>query len=135
MVQSIFSRDTPLESLVSTLPKADLLVREVSAASIIAKVARDRYMAEIALQYPAYGFEKHVGYGTALHKNALLEHGPCPEHRQSFRPIREIIAQMSQNPQNRLILAKIPRKPLSEPLGASKIPKRYLPAKKAKPPN
>lgn len=88
-----FLKGTPLEDLVETLPKADLLVREVSAASIIAKVARDRYMAEIALQYPAYGFEKHVGYGTALHRKALLEHGICPEHRQSFRPIREIFAQ------------------------------------------
>lgn len=93
-----FLQGTPLENRVSTMPKADLLVREVSAASIIAKVARDRYMAEIALQYPAYGFEKHVGYGTALHKRALLEHGICPEHRQSFRPIREIIAQNAPKP-------------------------------------
>ena len=93
-----------MESKVTLLKKADSLIKEVSAASIIAKVARDRYMAEIAPQYPAYGFEKHVGYGTALHKKALLEHGICPEHRTSFRPIREILAQNSpqttQSPSN-----------------------------------
>lgn len=82
---------TPLENKVALLPKADFLVKEVSAASIIAKVARDRYMANLAGQYPGYGFEKHVGYGTAAHKSALLELGPCPEHRKSFRPIAELI--------------------------------------------
>lgn len=92
-----FLKNTPLESKVTLLKKADSLIKEVSAASIIAKVARDRYMTEIAPQYPAYGFEKHVGYGTALHKNALLEHGICPEHRTSFRPIREIFAQNTPN--------------------------------------
>lgn len=93
-----FLQNTPLESKVALLKKADALIKEVSAASIIAKVARDRYMAEIATQYPAYGFEKHVGYGTALHQKALRTHGICPEHRTSFRPIREIIAQNAPNP-------------------------------------
>lgn len=88
-----FLTGTPLEDRVTTLKKADLLIPAVSAASIIAKVARDTYMVEIAKKYPGYGFEKHVGYGTALHKSALLEQGICPEHRQSFRPIREIISQ------------------------------------------
>ncbi len=88
-----FLQNTPLESKVTLLKKADALIKEVSAASIIAKVARDHYMTQIASQYPAYGFEKHVGYGTALHRQALLEHGVCPEHRTSFRPIREILAQ------------------------------------------
>lgn len=92
-----FLKNTPLEQKVALLKKADSLIKEVSAASIIAKVARDRYMAEIAPQYPAYGFEQHVGYGTALHKKALLEHGVCPEHRTSFRPIREILAQDPSN--------------------------------------
>jgi ribonuclease HII len=92
-----FLQNTPLETKVTLLKKADTLIKEVSAASIIAKVARDAYMTKIATQYPAYGFEKHVGYGTALHKSALLEHGICPEHRTSFRPIREIIAQNQQN--------------------------------------
>ncbi len=86
-----FLRDTPLASHVQVLKKADLLVPEVSAASIVAKVARDEYMYKLAEKYPGYGFEKHVGYGTAAHKKALLELGVCPEHRKSFRPIAEIL--------------------------------------------
>ncbi len=85
-----FLADTPLAERVTTLKKADFLVKEVSAASIIAKVARDDYMIRIGQQYPHYGFEKHVGYGTAAHKQALLDNGICPEHRKSFRPVREI---------------------------------------------
>jgi ribonuclease HII len=85
-----FLSDTPLGKFVSVLPKADALVPEVSAASIIAKVARDNYMIKLAEKYPNYGFEKHVGYGTALHRAALKKYGPCEEHRQSFRPIAEL---------------------------------------------
>lgn len=84
--------DTPLANKVTLLPKADFLIKEVSAASIVAKVARDRHMADLAEKYPGYGFEKHVGYGTAAHKSALLDLGPCPEHRKSFRPIAELLA-------------------------------------------
>jgi len=90
-----FLKGTPLEDRVTVLKKADSLIKEVSAASIIAKVARDEYMVKLAAEYPVYGFENHVGYGTAQHKAALLGHGICPEHRQSFRPIRKI---MTQNP-------------------------------------
>lgn len=85
-----FLSNTPLEDRVSTLKKADHLIKEVSAASIIAKVARDQYMVNLAKQYPSYGFEKHVGYGTAQHRAALTEYGPCPEHRYSFRPISSL---------------------------------------------
>ena len=85
-----FLSDTPLGKFVSVLPKADALVPEVSAASIIAKVARDNYMIELAERFPGYGFEKHVGYGTALHRAALEELGPCEEHRKSFRPVAEL---------------------------------------------
>lgn len=81
---------TSLEKYVTVLKKADFLIKEVSAASIIAKVARDHYMYELAQKYPAYGFEKHVGYGTAIHKTALINYGACPEHRFSFRPVAEI---------------------------------------------
>jgi ribonuclease HII len=56
----------------------------IAAASILAKVARDRYMAELALTYPLYAFEKHKGYGTKLHYERLREFGPCPEHRKTF---------------------------------------------------
>ena len=86
-----FLRDTPLASHVQVLTKADLLVPEVSAASIVAKVARDDYMRKLAEEYPGYGFEKHVGYGTAAHKKALVELGVCPEHRRSFKPIAELL--------------------------------------------
>ncbi|MBO4855088.1 ribonuclease HII [Candidatus Saccharibacteria bacterium] len=86
-----FLRDTPLASHVQVLTKADLLVPEVSAASIVAKVARDEYMYKLAEKYPGYGFEKHVGYGTAAHKKALEELGVCPEHRKSFKPIAALL--------------------------------------------
>jgi len=59
----------------------------VAAASIMAKVERDRYMLELDTKYPVYGFAGHKGYGTAEHMKALAEHGPCPEHRTTFIPI------------------------------------------------
>jgi len=93
-----FLANTPLTDRVTLLKKADSLVKAVSAASIIAKVARDDCMINLATKYPAYSFENHVGYGTAKHKAALLEHGVCPEHRQSFRPIREILLEQGINP-------------------------------------
>ena len=86
-----FLRNTPLAGHVQVLKKADLLVPEVSAASIVAKVARDEYMYKLAGKYPGYGFEKHVGYGTAAHKAALEKLGPCPEHRKSFKPIAQYV--------------------------------------------
>lgn len=84
-----FLAGTTLERYVTVFPKADFLVKEVSAASIIAKVARDHYMYELGQKFPGYGFEKHVGYGTAAHQKALKELGPCAEHRMSFRPVKE----------------------------------------------
>jgi len=71
-----------------SLVKADDLVPSVSAASIVAKVARDNYMTELALQYPGYGLERHVGYGTALHIAALKELGVSDIHRLSYKPIQ-----------------------------------------------
>ena len=91
-----FLRDTPLASHVQVLTKADLLIPEVSAASIVAKVARDDYMRKIAEKYPGYGFEKHVGYGTAAHRRALEELGACPEHRKSFKPIAELLGRATE---------------------------------------
>ena len=82
-----FLSDTPLENHTTVLKKADFLIKEVSAASIIAKVARDSYMIELARKYPDYGFDRHVGYGTATHKKAIETYGLTPEHRQSFKPI------------------------------------------------
>jgi len=64
----------------------------IACASIIAKVFRDRLMTEMAGQYPGYGFERHVGYGTAEHLRALRELGPSPIHRRTYAPVRELIA-------------------------------------------
>ncbi|MDA0576893.1 MAG: ribonuclease HII [Verrucomicrobia bacterium] len=61
----------------------------IAAASVVAKVLRDRLMSEEDRRYPQYGFAQHKGYGTAAHIQALLEHGPCLIHRRSFRPVRE----------------------------------------------
>lgn len=85
-----FLAGTSLEKYTSTLKKGDLLVKEISAASIVAKVERDRYMMELAKKYPEYGFERHVGYGTKFHQEAMEKFGLTPEHRRSFRPVREI---------------------------------------------
>ena len=65
----------------------DDLVPAISAASIIAKVRRDAIMCEVDQLYPGYGFAKHKGYGTALHRESLDRLGPCPQHRWSFRPV------------------------------------------------
>ena len=86
-----FLAGTALGKYVSTMPKADDLIKEVSAASIIAKVARDNYMVELAGKYPQYGFDQHVGYGTAKHIAAIREFGICPEHRKSFEPIKSMV--------------------------------------------
>ena len=64
--------------------KGDARCASIAAASILAKVTRDRYMLQLAGEYPVYGFEKHKGYGTAAHYAALREHGPCPAHRPTF---------------------------------------------------
>lgn len=97
-----FLSGTPLENHVTILKKADSLIKEVSAASIIAKVARDNYMIELAETYPGYGFEKHVGYGTAAHKNAIEKLGITTEHRKSFKPIREFLNLENNKPQNKI---------------------------------
>ena len=70
---------------ITTMVKADAKVVEVSAASILAKVTRDREIIALSKTYPAYGFEKHKGYGTKAHIEALQVHGRCPVHRKSFR--------------------------------------------------
>ena len=79
--------DIPARSIV----KGDLHVPAISAASIIAKVVRDNLMHEYGKEFPAYGFEKHAGYGTAFHLQALREHGACSIHRKSFSPVQDVI--------------------------------------------
>lgn len=87
-----FLKETTKGRFVTTMPKADLLVPAVSAASIIAKVARDAYMEAQSELYPEYGFGSHVGYGTAKHNQALIKHGVTPLHRKSFAPIAKLLS-------------------------------------------
>jgi ribonuclease HII len=68
----------------------DRLCASIAAASIVAKVVRDRMMRELDELYPDYGFARHKGYGTREHQAKLVELGPCPEHRRSFAPVREL---------------------------------------------
>lgn len=81
----------PLECLATAVVKGDAKVPAISAASILAKVARDSVMGELDIQYPVYGFAKHKGYPTRAHLRALREHGPCVCHRRSFSPVRKLI--------------------------------------------
>lgn len=71
--------------------KGDTKIISIAAASIIAKVTRDKMMQQFNEDYPEYGFNKHKGYGTALHCKAIKKFGPCPIHRRSFEPIKEIV--------------------------------------------
>jgi len=82
-----FLSETTKGQYVTTLAKADLLIPSVSAASIVAKVARDAYMAEQDTLFPGYGFKSHVGYGTAVHRAAIESLGVTPLHRLSFAPL------------------------------------------------
>ena len=77
--------DVPAEAIV----KGDALVAAISAASILAKVHRDRWCAQVHEQFPQYGFAGHKGYGTAAHLVALSQHGACPLHRRSFAPVAQ----------------------------------------------
>ena len=108
---------TPLAEHVTNIPKADFLVKSVSAASVIAKVARDEYMHELAKVYPAYGFEGHVGYGASKHRDAILQHGLSPEHRRCFRPVGEYAAaHPTPDDAGRLDHIKLKNKPREIPL-------------------
>ena len=75
-----------------TIIGGDAKSLSIAAASIIAKVTRDRLMHQLDLAYPHYGFARHKGYGTAAHAAALAKHGPCDEHRKSFKPIALLLA-------------------------------------------
>ena len=73
--------------------KGDGISLSIAAASIIAKVSRDRRMRSLGEEFPEYGFEKHKGYGTKVHMAALEQHGPCREHRRSFAPVAVLLEQ------------------------------------------
>lgn len=80
-----------LSMRAEAIVKGDALVSAISAASILAKVQRDRWCAEIDKAYPHYGFARHKGYGTAEHLAALKVYGACPLHRKTFRPVADIL--------------------------------------------
>jgi len=83
-----------LECQQTTLVKGDLRCTSISAASIVAKVTRDRLMKELAEKYPVYGFENHKGYAAPTHKKAIEEAGPCIHHRRTFAGVKEHIARL-----------------------------------------
>lgn len=87
LIDGLPVRPFPIEQ--TALIGGDGLSFSIAAASVIAKVTRDRLMLEVDAQFPIYGFAKHKGYGTAAHLAALKAHGPCPFHRRSFLPVRE----------------------------------------------
>ena len=80
-----------LDVLAEAIVRGDATVPAISAASILAKVTRDRWCQELDQQYPQYGFAGHKGYGTAAHLAALRTHGACPEHRKTFAPVAQVL--------------------------------------------
>ncbi len=76
--------------------KGDSLSLSIAAASVVAKVERDRIMYDYAAKYPEYGFEKHKGYGTKMHREAIFKYGPCPIHRRSFAPVAEAMNRINR---------------------------------------
>jgi len=87
------NRAPEVRCATEAIVKGDDRVACISAASVLAKVARDTLMVELAVQWPGYGFEQHKGYGTALHRRKLQELGVTPVHRRSFAPVRTLLAQ------------------------------------------
>jgi ribonuclease HII len=85
------NRIPKLDVLAEAIVKGDSKVQAISAASILAKVSRDRWCSDLHAQFPNYGFDQHKGYGTAQHMAALKEFGPCPEHRTSFAPVTAVL--------------------------------------------
>ena len=89
-----------LDMLAEAIVKGDAKVPAISAASILAKVHRDRWCAQLHTDYPLYGFGAHKGYGTQAHMQALQKYGPCPEHRKTFRPVSGMLLQPSVEVRN-----------------------------------
>ena len=85
------NRAPKIDCPARTVVKGDGISLSIAAASIIAKVTRDRIMAELDSKFPGYEFARHKGYGTAIHQDALARLGPCPAHRRSFAPIRAML--------------------------------------------
>lgn len=90
-----------LACTVEAVVGGDRRFASISAASILAKVSRDAEMVELDCRYPQYGFKRHKGYPTREHREALRQHGPCPFHRRSFAPVRDLIESASLAPGGR----------------------------------
>jgi len=120
-----FLLDTSKGKYVKTLKKADLLIPSVSAASIVAKVARDNFMTLQDDIYPGYGFKNHVGYGTAAHIAAINELGITPLHRLSFAPLKKYTD--SNTSEEKLVIIKV-KKLTTKQIGdkAENIAANYL---------
>jgi ribonuclease HII len=88
LLDALYLRDIQLPQ--RSLIKGDATCLSIAAASVIAKVTRDRLMLALHQEYPTYGFDQHKGYGTPAHLTALQTHGACPHHRQSFSPVRAL---------------------------------------------
>ncbi|MEY4882989.1 MAG: hypothetical protein RIS34_843 [Pseudomonadota bacterium] len=80
-----------MEVLAEAIVRGDALIPAISAASILAKVSRDRWCLQLDLEYPQYGFIRHKGYGTAEHLAALRQHGACAQHRKTFAPVAQVL--------------------------------------------
>ncbi len=92
------NRLPPLEVLAEAIVGGDAKVAAISAASILAKVTRDRQLIELHQRHPEYGFDRHKGYGTADHLAALRRHGPLPVHRRSFAPVAQALTASDRSP-------------------------------------
>ncbi len=92
------NRLPPLEVLAEAIVGGDAKVAAISAASILAKVTRDRQLVELHARHPEYGFDRHKGYGTAEHLEALRRHGPLQVHRRSFAPVAQSLARWASHP-------------------------------------
>jgi len=90
------NRAPDLPCKVETVVKGDARSLSIAAASIVAKVTRDRMMSELSAKHPGYGWERNAGYGTKEHQNALSQFGVTPAHRQSFAPIRKLLTTSSE---------------------------------------
>nr|WP_319393221.1 ribonuclease HII [uncultured Desulfobacter sp.] len=88
LIDGKFTIDTTIDQ--RSVIKGDALSLSIAAASILAKVTRDRIMADLDVKYPQYGLKRHKGYPTKAHKEAILAHGPCPVHRKSFKGVKDI---------------------------------------------
>lgn len=94
------NRCPDIEIPVTAIVKGDARVAEISAASIIAKVTRDRQMQALHHQYPQYGFDRHKGYPTKAHLEAMNQYGLCPEHRRSYGPVKKLQEQADDRGHN-----------------------------------